>query len=98
MEATTIRISNLSITDVIEDSIIINRCDVTDLTCVVVGATPLDPNDYKSARSPLTLAIHAGDTWITGVVAQVTGLSHTIDKIVEEYYDRVEWMLSIMSS
>jgi len=92
----TIAISDLPIHEQVADEMLLASCDTSDMTCVVVGSTPLNHNDYTTVPTSVALAVHAGDTWLTGVVAQVTGLAHTIDAIVEEYYDRVQWMINIM--
>jgi len=92
----TVVISDLPIHEQVADEMLLASCDVSDMTPIVVGSTPLDYNDYTTVPTSVALAVHAGDTWLTGVVAQVTGLAHTIDAIVEEYYDRVQWMIRIM--
>jgi len=89
----TVDISDLPVAEQVADAALTASCDTSDMSPVVVGSTPLNPNHFMT---PVDTAVHAGDVWLTGKIAQVSGLAHTIDRIVEEYYDRVEWMIIMM--
>ena len=94
MEAITMRISQLSLTEMIEDEIVLQSCSDKGREIVIPGSEPLNPNDFLEGTEA---AVHAGDQWLSIAISSCAhGISDAIDSIVEEYLDRVEYMIAVL--
>jgi len=99
MEAITMRISNLSVSELIDDQMMILNCNDEDRQVVIPGSQPLD---WKEFLDDTDAAIHEGDIWLTTEIDQIDPrikikeFMQVVDVIIEEYLDRVEYVLRVL--
>ena len=99
MEATTIRISELSVAEIIDDEMHNIHCEQTIKEVQdIPGSQPLD---WKAFLDGTDLAVHAADLWLDSQVERI-GTRIPIDMfkkfveiVVDECMDRAQWMVLI---